>query len=474
MWFKLAKFSTFLFASSTSNTNCRPRLRETATKASQGAANPTSRSSPLPPQTAMELSYAFRKIYLDLERPGLVNSEVTPTLRFSYVTPPINGTSTWNIDNLEKSNDLYPDQTKPIAVYLPGLDGYGLSACNYQFDDLATSFELWRLIISPEDRSSFMDVVQAISDFVEDMARGGRKITLIGESCGGLFASAVAQRLQRLYIENADKHPLVGLVLVNPATSYDKTFLDALAPVLTSLQYLEANYNGVSPYAVIGSLFLSSVIPDNDQYKRIFNTIASLPNLNIPSTDPNQLVDILDAMADAFRATEERLPPDLLKHRLSWTNVGSSIVNPRLHQIQLPTLVVVGDQDKLLPSADEADRLLKELPFSEKLVVKGRGHIVLDENVNLTEAILYSKIDPLNWKETKKRYDPILDWNGPSAQRMEDVINGRLKQLRTAHSPIFFSTDNNGKRWLGLSKLPRPEEPLLFVGNHQFGKPSSN
>jgi hypothetical protein len=196
-----------------------------------------------------------------------------------------------------------------------------------------------------------------------------------------------------------------------------------------------------------------------------------LPEINIPTTDPNQLRSLLSAMLEGFSITEERLPPDMLEHRVTrWLTVGTQVVNPRLSELKLPVLIVAGEDDRLMPSKQEAVRLSKILPRSEKLVVKGRGHFVLDEDVNLTEAILYSKIDPLSWdmEAARKSYDPITDWRLPD--HVHDYIDKTVKPFRDALSPVYFSTDEAGKRWKGLGKVPRPDKPLVVVANHQFGK----
>ena len=91
----------------------------------------------------------------------------------------------WRHSSSGAVDDELDAQTKPVAVYLPGLDGYGISAARNQFDELAETFELWRLTIAPEDRSTLGQVVTNIVDFVQDLAQDGeRPVTLIGESCG--------------------------------------------------------------------------------------------------------------------------------------------------------------------------------------------------------------------------------------------------------------------------------------------------
>jgi pimeloyl-ACP methyl ester carboxylesterase len=457
-WSNAAKLVPFLLASSL-DTQVKPTrpLDDTA----------------ITPRTPSDLSRNFFRVYQDLEKPGPIFEQVTPTLRFSYVTPTIDGESTWSTI-VDVPEELKPSASqKPIGVYLPGLDGYGISAFRNQFDDLADNFELWRLTIQPNDRSPFTEIVQVIAKFVESLEAdaGDRPIVLMGESCGGLLASAVALRLQKEH----KKSPLQGLVLVNPATSFEQTDWDTLVPIMASL---DTNRNGdatsssddLNAYEVFGSLLLSYLVPDGDQFRRILNAITELPDLNLPLTDANQVQEIMKATAEAFKGTGEMLPGDMLQHRVNWLAVGAPIVNKRLADLDLQTLVLVGKDDKLMPSASEADRLVRTLPNCEKIVVPGRGHFVLDENVNLTEAILFSKIDPLKWTETKKPYDVVLGWKLPGPIKVSSVIEKSVKPFRIAHSPVFMSTDKNGKRWMGLSKVPKIEGPVLFIANHQFGK----
>jgi pimeloyl-ACP methyl ester carboxylesterase/SAM-dependent methyltransferase len=372
-------------------------------------------------------------------------------------------------------------QNKPLAVYLPGLDGFGISAAQYQFDDLAKTFEFWRLTIAPEDRSALEKVVTLVADFVLDMSqRGQRPVTLIGESCGGLIAAAVALQIrqrERSSIKqknNSQLSALKGLVLVNPATSFDRTNWEVFVPILTSLVYFDRSDpqdpDRLTLYGVLGSLILSSLVPDNNQKLRIFDAISNLPALDIPPRNTEQVEAILDATRRGFQETEFRLPAELLQHRVEeWLTVGAPVVSKRLSEIDVPTLVVAGRKDALMPSEDEAKRLVDTIPYAKSLLVPDRGHFVLDESCNLTEAILYSDIDPLDWKTSKKKYDPILDWVLPDPDIINETIERTVKPFITAHSPVFFSTDPiTLKRWRGLGKIPEKTGPLLIVGNHQL------
>lgn len=437
------------------------------------------------PKSVQEISGDFRALYSILGEKAPVYQQATPTIRFNFVTPPPEdqrwqdevvlysdaGLMTDDINALFTNVAARHGDNKPIALYLPGLDGFGISATQ-QFDDLSRTFELWRMSIKIEDKTSFGNLLNTVCQFVEQAsASTDRPIFIIAESFGGLLAPAVALRLEKKYKREGTANPLKGLVLVNPATSFDESSWDVLAPALSAIGFLSENtpmpFGLPSPYSIIGGLTLSNLIPSSDQFERILNTMVNLDSLRQVSG----AVDSIQGTLESFRLTGEVLPPSLLDHRIkNWMIVGSSLVNPRLSQLELPTLVVVGTDDKLIPSGSEAQRLTKTLRNCEKLEVKGSGHFVLDDNVNLTEAIIYSKIlDPLNFNETTKPYDPILDWKLPPKAVIDEIREGSVNFLEEAFSPIYISTDTQGKRSFGLDNLPR-DGPILFVSNHQLRK----
>lgn len=448
MWFKIGQAVSFLLASSLEYS----------------------------PTSLKQIKDDLYTAYADLvDYRGHFERQLTPTMRFSHVTPPVNGSSTWRAGaNVSRIHYYDPKEAenKPIAIYLPGLDGSGFSAFAHQFDDMSACFELWRMIISAEDRSEFRQVLGSVVGFVEEIASNNtdRDIVLIGESFGGVLASAVALSMQNRANSPSRgyRNPVKGLVLVNPATAFHETNWDTIVPLLASLQYLsnnETSTSAPSAYSVAGGITLSYFMTDNQQARRIANILLSIVDIS-----PAQ--GITDDMFALLSVLEERLPAETLKHRVSqWLGVGTNLVNDRLKDLNVPTLVVVGDQDRIIPSSREVERLMGVIPKSEKLVVRGRGHYVLDETVNLTEAIVYSDIDPLRWsKSMTKNYDPVTDWKAPSWEEIESVIENQVKGLRGAYSPVFFSTDKRGKRWAGLSKIPRVDGPMLFVANHQFSK----
>jgi len=412
-------------------------------------------------------------LYDDLSPPS--NSlKYSPTLTFSHVPP---------------EDDKYTDPTKPIALYLPGLDGVGISA-TLQYHDLSRTFELWRMTVDRKlDRSSFGELVDAAAAFIWDVVEGkvgdgdvGREVVLIGESFGGLLAPAVAMRVTGMYERKMKKimsederirNPLKGMVLVNPATSFDETNWDALGPLLTTLRHLEnpsSSSTLPTPYSVVGGMALSAVVPDSTQFRKIFSIFSKVKV--DPSTDG--INKLLEAMKDGFGILAENLPAEVVEHRVArWLPVGAKVVNARLDELDVPTLVVAGDEDNMLPSKKEAKRLAKIMPNCTTTIIKGSGHFILDDRINLTETILemapFRAIESAPARSFDASYDPITDWRFPSESTIRDAIDKRVKPTRKAASPVFFSTDEKGRRYTGLGQLPKDGDgPILFVGNHQF------
>jgi 1-acyl-sn-glycerol-3-phosphate acyltransferase len=87
----------------------------------------------------------------------------------------------------------------------------------------------------------------------------------------------------------------------------------------------------------------------------------------------------------------------------------------------------------------------------------------LDSSKPNDVAATVPKVDTKN-----SLYDPITDWARPPPQVVSDVIEKRVQPLHRLVSPVFFSTDQKGRRHCGLTYLP-DTKPLLFVGNHQLG-----
>jgi pimeloyl-ACP methyl ester carboxylesterase len=447
---------------------------------------------------------AMRELYVDLENGGGSIRRKMNGVGFTYVSPVICSpgenrmlAGAWrrqkpiNVGVGEDLTDIHRNimkerfmkgqssSTPPLLVYLPGLDGFGLSA-TAQFDDLSSSFEFWRMTIDKDSKLlSFSDLVVSVVNFVKEITTTGssepqREVILAGESFGGLLTCAVAMALKK---GQSSKYILKGMVLINPATSFDETVWERVVPILTSLRYLESQeeatddngnsrfsfLNGLpTPYSVFGAVALAATVPSGMQYSSILDFLQQ----TVSSTSAEKM---LSASVDGFGILAEYISPAILDQRvMKWIPVGTSVVNnpQRLSKLDVPTLIIGGRDDNLLPTKKEADRLGKLLPDCVVMDIAGAGHFVLDAGFNLTEVLIDSHIDPLN---SKKAYDPISDWTLPPDHIVKAVIEKRVVPLRERTSPVFFSTDPvTGKRRRGLSHVPSTGNPLLFVANHQL------
>ena len=365
--------------------------------------------------------------------------------------------------------------TPPLLLYLPGLDGSGISAIA-QFDDLSSSFEFWRMTIDKmSDQLSFSDLVTSVVKFVKESTaimgsiESPREVIIIGESFGGLLACAVAMALME--VKSSSTFSLKGLVLINPATSFDETSWERLVPLLTSLRYLEtdntSNLKLPTPYSVVGGMALAATVPSANQFSNILEFMQQIGSITSVEKSLSSAVDGFDILA-------EYLSPAIVDQRvMKWLPVGTAVVNNphRLSKLNVPTLIIGGREDKMLPTRKEAERLGTLLPDCVVMDIAGAGHFILDASFNLTDAIIDSHIDPL--KSKKVYFDPIIDWRLPPDHIVKAVIEKQVMPQRERTSPVFFSTDPvSGMRRRGLSHVPTTAStggPILFVANHQLG-----
>jgi len=123
-----------------------------------------------------------------------------------------------------------------------------------------------------------------------------------------------------------------------------------------------------------------------------------------------------------------------------------------------------------LPTKEEAERLVTTMPNCTSMMIKGSGHFVLDDRVNLTNLVLDAHFSDAFKRQKDKVYDPILDWELPNEEVFQRTLETQVQPFRTITSPVFFSTGAGKKRRLGLGQIPQPSEErsILFVANHQF------
>jgi len=172
------------------------------------------------------------------------------------------------------------------------------------------------------------------------------------------------------------------------------------------------------------------------------------------------------------------LGPQTLDWRLrKWLDTGNFVLQDRYKEITTPTLLLVGEDDRLLPSAKEAKRLARDMVGVERGIevcsFKGRGHALLDGSVNLKQVVQDSRtfrsafLDP---SVTTVSSSSPLDCPYPSPSEIAEV-DEQLAFFINTLSPVFLSRNGvNGKISRGLGNVPVGQQgrPVLLVGNHQL------
>ena len=215
--------------------------------------------------------------------------------------------------------------------------------------------------------------------------QSGRQVLLVGESFGATLAIAVANRLEQA--TEVDTNHLRGLVLVNPATSYERSSLATLGPICASLSgpvrfplyavslvaFAALVFSPAFQFPAFASMLASQKIPLllNNPYREAFLgrvALAAFLGVSGPGLDIGPLLSI-----DVFT-------PEDLSFRLSaWLQAGARRVadGRYVEQLSLPVLAVVGEIDRLLPSVDEAKRIETAVQpglWRGSVVVQGAGH----------------------------------------------------------------------------------------------------
>ena len=294
-----------------------------------------------------------------------------------------------------------PPADKPLLLYLPGLDGSGLTAF-VQYPALAEAYELRCLTIPTSDRSSFLDLINLVR--AELRAYKSRDIFLMGESFGGLLALGTAlETTNRPDHEPGKEAKVHGIVLVNPATSFSRTIWGKVGPLITKLPqpFYTLSLIPIGLLLIDGGQIQGLLKDALDRLKEDGPPLPGRPARSAADDAQEQRtrmmalglstfqVEFFSAALPMLLERLDLLPAPCLDWRLSqWLSAGSDMVEPQLRRIKPPVLVVAGTVDRLLPSFEEAKRLQKELPDCRVHYVQGAGHGgSLDQRINLVDIL---------------------------------------------------------------------------------------
>ncbi|PON61237.1 Diacylglycerol acyltransferase [Parasponia andersonii] len=327
----------------------------------------------------------------------------------------------------------------PLLLFLPGIDGVGLGLVKHH-KNLGKIFDIWCLHIPVEDRTSFAGLVKLVEKTVKSEHRRSpnRPIYLVGENIGACLALSVAAL-----------NPDIDLVLIlaNPATSFSKSQLQFLAPLLE-----------VMPESVQLSLPYMLSLVTGDPLRTIkagFEKGLLLQMVGELSRDLTAMSSYLPVLADI-------LPREALVWKLQLLRAASEFANSRLHAVKAETLILSSGRDLLLPSKEEGERLNQILPNSRIRNFEESGHFILLED----ETDLVTIIKGAIFYRRSKQPDYVSDYIPPTPSEFKKIVESN-QWLYAATSPVMLSTLDGGKIVRSLAGIPS-EGPVLYVGYHML------
>ncbi|OMO98926.1 Diacylglycerol acyltransferase [Corchorus olitorius] len=292
-----------------------------------------------------------------------------------------------------------PVKGSPPLLFLPGLDGVGMGLILHH-KALGKVFAVQCLHIPVYDRTPFEGLVKIVEETIrlQHASHPNGPIYVVGDSFGGCLALAVAARNPNIDLV---------LVLVNPATSFVRSQLQPLFPILKA--YPE-EFHVTIPY------LLSLVMGDPVKMATV-----GIEGRHPPTRKIEQLSGNLTALLPLLSGLADIVPKETLVWKLNLLKSASGYANSRLHAVK----------------AEEEN-------LSLLTVMKGTSKY-----------------------RRSKRHDYISDFVPPSMSEFRYAFDDVAGLLRIATCCAMFSTMENGTIVEGLSGVP-DQGPVLFVGYHML------
>ncbi|GMY21173.1 phytyl ester synthase 1, chloroplastic-like isoform X1 [Fagus crenata] len=318
----------------------------------------------------------------------------------------------------------HPLKDSPILLFLPGMDGTGLGLVLHH-KALGKAFEVRCLHIPVHDRTPFEGLVTLVEETVRfEYASSPRKpIYLVGDSFGGCLALAVASR-----------NPAIDLVLIlsNPATSFGRSQLQPLFPILEAMP---DGLHSAVPY------LLSSIMGDLVKMATV-NVESRLP----PGQRFERLSRSLSGLLPYLSGFVDVIPKDSQLWKLKLLKSAAAYANSRLHAVKAEVLVLSSGKDNILPSKDEGQRLMNSLQDCVVRHFKDSGHnLLLEDGIGLLTVIKGT-----GKYRHSRRLDYTSDFLPPSTTELKYAIDQVTGLLSVAAGSIMFSTLEDGKIVKGL------------------------
>lgn len=258
------------------------------------------------------------------------------------------------------------------------------------------------------------------------------------------------------------------LVLVNPATSYTDSLWPLIGPLLP-----------MTPDSLYSALPVALAPILGNPINLLAAALEGAPADGSPAERAAAVLQGATQLLMQLPLLSELLPPNTLAWKLSLLKQGCEAVEPRLGDVTQRSLILVGDQDLLIPSKEEGPRLARAMPQAHMRVERGRSHALLQEGG--VDLVTIMQEEGALVRE-RKLSAPVSSRSASSggfgtAAPIELPTEGELKRYgdrttsfgRRLASPVFISTSQEGNASLGLGNIPKSGQgrPVLYVGNHQ-------
>lgn len=223
------------------------------------------------------------------------------------------------------------------------MDGTG-KLFHKQIAGLVKRFDIRCLSIPTNDLTGWTGLVdRAVSLIISELTKG-QELYLCGESFGACFAMQVAQQLGT---------KINKLTLINPASSFARQHLLAAGSALSGL-FPDALYS-------LSAMILVNFLIDSDR---------------VDTAERQSLIDAILSVHPQTAAWRLNLlrqfPIDSIVSKLT----------------DIPTLLIAGALDRLLPSSLEVSILSKLLSNSKTLLLPASGHAcLLERDIHLSDLL---------------------------------------------------------------------------------------
>lgn len=241
------------------------------------------------------------------------------------------------------------------VIFLPGLDMSGLSIYPNAIK-ASENRDVIVLLAGYSRNQTTKELSDLVVQYIVDSNM--KDIVLVGESFGGVLAvDSVIQIRERVS----------QMILINPATSFPRTrWMKRISRVRSSNSHAftaRILAHGPRIENIMESMYdMSGSYPDH-----LYNYILTyvMMAFNILVTDPSLVIERIRC----------------------YLGMSTKQMDAMCRVVRTPTTIIVGRDDRLLPSSREADRLSKLIPGSTVIKLDKVGHMVTPDVFDIRDFI---------------------------------------------------------------------------------------